>query len=112
MAKKYRSRARRYYRKIVHRSKKMTIPIAPLAGIMGAPGVGYAVNAAIAGSYEEMFRNIKSLVGVDGNGRFDFNLLKINMTPIVAGLAVHKLVGGKLGVNRALAAAKIPYLRV
>jgi hypothetical protein len=89
----------------------MTVPIAPIAGILGAPGVGYAINAAIAGNYTEVMKNLQSLAGINGNGQFDFNLLKINMTPIVAGMLVHK-VASKIGINRTLAAAKVPFLRV
>jgi hypothetical protein len=56
-------------------------------------------------------KNLSSLVGVGSNGQFDFNLLKINMSPIVAGMLVHKLAS-KIGINKTLAAAKVPFLRV
>lgn len=89
----------------------MTIPIAPIAGILGAPGVGYAINAIIAGNVTEALNNVKSLVGVGSNGQFDMQLLKINMSPVIAGALVH-WGASKIGINRTLAAAKIPLIRI
>jgi hypothetical protein len=45
-------------------------------------------------------------------GKFNFGYLKQGLLPIVAGLLVHKFIGGKLGVNRALAGAGIPFVRI
>jgi hypothetical protein len=44
-------------------------------------------------------------------GKFEFGYLKQGLLPIVAGVLVHKLAG-KLGVNRAIAAAGIPFVRI
>lgn len=111
MAKRKRS-YRRYFTRVSRHAKKMTIPLAPIAGILGAPAVGYAVGDAMAGNYPQALNDLKSIVGITSDGRFDFNLLKINMTPVVAGLLIHKLVGGKLGLNATLGKAGVPIIRI
>jgi len=45
-------------------------------------------------------------------GTFHWPSLNQGLWPIVLGILVHKLVGGTLGVNRALARAKVPVLRI
>jgi hypothetical protein len=34
------------------------------------------------------------------------------LLPLLGGVLIHKYVGGSLGVNRALAASKLPFLRL
>ena len=45
-------------------------------------------------------------------GKFKAEYLIKGMAPVVIGMMVHKLVGGKLGLNRAIARAGIPYLSI
>ncbi len=59
-------------------------------------------------------------LGYAGTNKFGYNdtlgfhpyLLKYGTIPIVAGLLIHKIVGGKLGVNRVLRQANIPFVRI
>jgi hypothetical protein len=44
--------------------------------------------------------------------KIDFSQLGTGLYPILAGLVVHKVVGGMMGVNRQLAAARIPWIRI
>lgn len=44
--------------------------------------------------------------------RFTTAYLGYGLYPILMGMGVHWLVGGKLGVNRMLAQARIPFLRL
>lgn len=43
---------------------------------------------------------------------WDFGAMKWGTIPIIVGLLVHKLVGNKLGVNRALGQAGVPWIRL
>jgi len=110
MSKRYR-RARRYYKKIRARARKMTFPIAPVIGIMSAPAVQGAIVTASQGNIGGTISWLRNVVGVDANGSFQPSLLYQNLTPMVAGLLVHK-AANMLGINRTLASAKIPFLRV
>jgi hypothetical protein len=47
-----------------------------------------------------------------GGWKPELGMLSIGLGPIVAGLLLHKFVGGSLGVNRALGRANIPLLRI
>jgi len=112
LAKRRYSRARRYYARLKGRAKKMTIPIGPVAGILGAPAVGYAIGDIMRGDVNQALNNVKSIVGITPSGTFDLGLVKVNMTPVIVGLLAHKFIGGTLGVNRALGAAHVPLIRI
>lgn len=45
-------------------------------------------------------------------GKFAADKLSFGLYPVIAGLLIHWLVGGKLGVNRALGRARIPIIRI
>lgn len=111
LVKKIRRAARRYYGKARRKASAMTIPIAPIAGILGASAVQSAINNIKLGHWEAIPGNMATLIGVDSEGKFYLPALIQNMTPIVAGMVVHKLAN-KVGINRALASAKVPFLRV
>jgi hypothetical protein len=51
-----------------------------------------------------------SFTGVS-NGQFNFANLKTGLLPIVAGFAVHKMAGA-FGINKAIARARIPFIRI
>lgn len=45
-------------------------------------------------------------------GQFGFDAMKWGTVPLILGLLVHKFVGGTLGVNRMLARARLPVIRL
>lgn len=112
MAKRRFSRARRYYRRARARASKMTIPVAAISGFIAAPSIQYAFNNLMAGNLPGVISELGGLAGIDpSTKKFSTEKLKQNALPIMAGLLVHK-GASMLGVNRALASAKIPLLRV
>ena len=114
MAKRYR-KARRYARRaygaVKRRTAKMTIPIAVIGGIAGMPAMGDLIRSIQGGQYQQIPSNFAKMVGVEYNGAWSFKALQQNMTPLIAGIVAHKLAG-KIGINAALARAKVPFLRV
>lgn len=92
-------------------ARKITIPLAVIGGIAGMPAVQRAVVNIQAGAWDRVMRNLSQIVGVD-QGRFNSRRLLENMTPLVIGILVHKVVGGMLGVNRTLGRMKIPLIRI
>jgi hypothetical protein len=89
----------------------MTIPLAVVGGIMGAPGINMAITHASQGNFSAIPNDLKLLAGVSGGGSFSFPVLQQNLTPIIAGLLAHK-IAGMAGVNRMIAKAKIPLIRI
>ena len=107
-------RRRRWGRRIVRRAQRTTLPLAVLAGFVPL-GVGTIETAqlAIAGKPEAAARHMSIVAtGYDPEKRhFYTSALMKTYTPLIAGMVVHK-VAGWVGVNRALARAKVPLLRV
>jgi len=94
------------------RARKFTIPIAPIAGIVAAPAVQAGIKNAIAGDWDGVMFEAGKFVGFT-DGKFDAFALASNIGPILVGLAVHKFVGGPpLNLNRMLASANVPILRI
>jgi len=114
LAKRYR-RVRRYARRVYGRARrsasKMTIPLAVIGGLMGAPTIQHTFNAALSGNFTEVQKGIAGLAGIRHDGQFDVNWLFANAKPIIAGVLVHK-AAGVTGINRLLAKSKIPIVRV
>jgi len=93
-------------------SRKFTIPIAPIAGILAAPAVSAAIKAGLNQDWDGVLYECKKFVGFS-NDKFDAFALMSNVGPIVAGLLIHKFVGGApLNLNRQLAAAGVPIIRI
>lgn len=112
MAKRKRvSRRRTVYRAVRSRTGKLTLPIFPIAGILGAPYMTFAIQNAFSGNFTAALGNLKGMVGISSNGQFSSQLLRDNMTPIVVGLLAHK-GASMLGVNRILAQSKVPLIRL
>jgi len=90
----------------------MTIPLAPIMGLL--PMVNRGITAAMAGDLPTAMTHLTyDTIGVDGAGVFHGDKLISNILPLVAGLLVHKFVGGPpLNLNRILANAKIPFIRI
>lgn len=102
-------------RKKKRRSKKFTIPIAPIAGL--AIALADPVDEAIKGNTTRALKIIGArFTGIDARqDPYTFNIeeLKRGLLPIVVGGLVHKFVGGApLNVNRMLAAAGVPVVRI
>jgi len=90
----------------------MTIPIAPIAGVLASKGTQYTVKSALEGNFPQAFAETGRFAGLDpSSGQFSWGILSETYTPILAGLVVHK-IAGKVGLNAMLGKAKIPYLRV
>ena len=90
----------------------MTIPLAPILGLM-AP-LGPAINSLMAGDINAALINAKwHLLGINAAGEFSGAQLIKGVTPIVAGLLIHKFVGGPpLNLNAMLGRAKVPFIRI
>ena len=100
-------------RKKGRRSRKFTIPIAPVIGL----GVGLAEPAKylMDGDWENA-ANAASLnyIGYDFKAKqMNWNRLVEGLIPLMVGIAVHKFVGGPpLNFNRMLANAGVPVFRI
>jgi len=90
----------------------ITLPLAAVAGFM--PLVGNTVtNVQAMGAGEGLKASAKYVVPWDAStGRFTTSSLGGGLFPIIAGFLVHKVVGSMLGVNRALARARVPFVRL
>ena len=94
-----------------NRRSKFTLPLAVVAGF--APGasrtIGHFQNGGVQGGLNELSR---IYIGYDrDSGQFQPWLLRYGLYPVVAGVLIHK-VAGLLGVNRMLARAGIPFIRI
>lgn len=89
------------------RSKKASFPVAILAP---AIFTGYTLGKEAMSGEAGMKNAREAVTGMDDNG-FRGDLLLSTYGPMVVGLVIHK-VASKAGLNKALAAAGIPYLRV
>ena len=100
-------------RKKGRRSRQFTIPIAPVVGL--AAGMAEPVSLLISGDIENA-ANAASLnyTGYDIKAKtFNFDRLKGGLVPLIVGMLVHKFVGGPpLNMNRMLANARVPFIRI
>jgi len=95
-----------------HSRGGFTIPVAVLAGFgpMASDVIHGYQTGGIASASNDLLANV---TGYDARAKkWDFQLLARGMGPVVLGILIHKLIGGKLGVNRALARAGVPILRI
>ena len=92
--------------------RKFTIPIAPIIGL----GVGLAGPAKdlMDGNVEYAVNKLKySYLGLTPDNQFKPEALLNGLVPLIAGVLVHKFVGGPpLNVNRMLARANVPIIRI
>lgn len=87
-------------------SRKMTIPLAFAAPVV-MRGIDTGKDLLAGRTADATY----VLTGVNSEGKFDAGRIAATYAPIVGGFIIHK-VANRLGVNRALAAMKIPFLRV
>ena len=98
------------------KSKSMTLPIAPLAGL--AAGLAAPVQSAMDGAYRDAVNKLlRNYVGLDGylTGNYTFRpeMMINGLAPLVIGGLVHKYVGGKpLNINSTLARSGVPLIRI
>lgn len=105
-------RTRRVYvRRARSHRRASTIPLAAVAGFgpLAFNFIGDAKNLGL----ETAGRNIvQNLTGYNmADGVWSTSYLKNGAFPILAGFAVH-MIASKLGINRALGRARVPWLRV
>jgi len=99
---------RKYNRR---RKKSFTIPIAVVGGMM--PASYYIVD----GASKYGIKNIPARLSIattgynPETGRWGMGYLVKFMGPVLLGAGIHK-VAGKLGINRALGRAGLPWIRI
>lgn len=94
------------------RRYSMTIPLAPIAGL--AVTFGEPIKYAMAGDMTGVVNSVKwNVLGVQADGSWNVGQFIANWMPTIAGALIHKFVGGPpLNVNRLLARAKVPFIRI
>lgn len=104
MASKKRSKPRR-------RNKKTTIPLAVIApaAYIGYRHIKIAQDTSVSASLDHLSAVMTGYSPTQHN--FSLNYLKDGLFPILMGGIAHK-VAGKLGVNKMIAGAGVPFLRI
>lgn len=100
--------------------RSFTLPLAPTLAIVGqltraAPQTGNSmIGSLMAGDLMgAMQAGQQIFTGVDTEGGFHADWLVNTYGPIIIGALVHKFVGGKpLNINRMLASAGVPFIRI
>lgn len=97
--------------KRVRRAKKMTLPLAVIAGF--APFAVNTVKNVQSQGLTGLQQSTKYLIPYDpATRKMSFDYLPVGLFPILGGWLVHKVVGGMLGVNRMLSSAGVPFIRI
>lgn len=94
-----------------YKSPGMTIPVAAVAGFV--PLALNVFNGAKTGGINGAgFELVRGTTGYNWQaGRWEWQAMFRGLAPIVAGLVVHK-VANRIGANRALARAGVPFIRI
>ena len=101
------------------KSNGFKLPVAVVAGFV--PGIARTFthfrNPSLHGSSNGIeaagVEASRIYLGYDPrDGDWNPALLSMGTVPLILGMLVHKFVGGRLGVNRALASAGIPIIRL
>lgn len=106
----------RRYRKVAKKRKrgtrKFTLPMAPIIGLM--VGLAPAIEPILDGDIEGAVNKLKfNYLGLTHDNQFDVHGLWAGLFPLVLGGLVHKFVGGApLNINRMLANANVPVVRI
>lgn len=89
-----------------------TVPAAMLFGMV--PGALQMMKAFDRSGFQgALAAGTAVFTGFDpSGGGFKFGMLRFGLMPLIGGLLVHKFIGGGLGVNRMLASARVPLLRL
>jgi hypothetical protein len=101
------------------KSRSLTIPLATVIPVVAAfakpsPRGDSVLNDLLEGRLNDALYDAREVfAGVDANGQFRPEWLVATYGPMVVGAMVSKFVGGKpLNINRKLAAAGIPFIRI
>jgi len=96
-----------------HRSKpKATLPLAVVAGFFPPARIILAESRGGRGIEGGAVAASRIFLGYDSNtAQWDFRQLQYGFGPILVGFGIHK-VAQMVGINRALAAARIPFIRI
>jgi len=89
-----------------------TLPLAAVGGFL--PLGSDLVSAVRTGGMHSLQNDlIADLTGYNKrDDRWSWRYMQSGTIPIVTGMLIHKFVGGKLGVNRALGQAGVPFIRL
>lgn len=104
-------RRRRWFPKARRHAAKMTIPLAVVGGFVPLAVRGY--NGWHGNGWMGAADGVSSgLMGYSVfTGKFEPSAMKQGLAPILLGFGVH-WIAGKMGINRALGRAKVPFLRI
>jgi len=96
-----------------HRKKQaMTMPLAVVAGFFPAGQIIWAESQGARGLQGGAQAASRIFLGYDSvNAQWDFRQLQYGFGPIIVGFGIHKLAQ-MVGINRAMAAARIPFIRI
>jgi len=96
-----------------HRKRaQATLPLAVVAGFFPAGQIIWAESQGPRGVQGGAQAASRIFLGYDSvNARWDFRQLQYGFGPIIVGFGIHK-VAQMVGINRALAAARIPFIRI
>lgn len=110
--KKTRRSVRKTAKKKRRSRRKFTIPLAPIAGVVA--GMAEPVKHLMNGQYEEaLYAVSRNYTGYRPQAqKWEPQLLMRGLVPLIVGGLVHKFVGGSLGINRMLAQAGVPIIRI
>lgn len=109
MGKKTRARRRYFPRFKGARSRpKLTIPMAVVAGFV--PTITGVWSRRSDGNAVADYLKA-GWTGLGPDNRFNLANFRVGLLPVVAGFIVH-MFAGKLGINRAIARAGIPFIRI
>lgn len=118
------TRARKVRRNLARRKRRrrsgMTIPLAPIAGLMagiaGGQSPGYSpLKLILAGDFENAANALSmNYTGFSiMEGTWNPQRMSVGILPLVIGALVHKFIGGPpLNLNRMLGAARVPLIRI
>lgn len=99
-------------KRVFHRSKSFTLPLAAIAGIVASEPVRGIFKSAMDGNVSQIPLYFGHFAGIKGDtGRFDLRIFLETYVPLFMGFGVHWLAS-RMGVNRALGAAKVPIVRI
>lgn len=107
---KTKSRRRRYFggRSRTYHARKMTIPLAVVAGFV--PTAVGVWNRRASGT--EVANYLQAgFTGIGTDGKFNLANLRVGLVPVLAGFGVHK-IASMFGVNRAIGRSGIPFIRI
>jgi len=96
-----------------HRRKpQATLPLAVVAGFIPPARIILAESQGGRGIEGGAVAASRIFLGYDSNTAvWDFRQLQFGFGPILMGFGIHK-VAQMVGINRALAAARIPFIRI